>query len=215
MHHSVNTARDFITFICHYGMKRTFSLIPQLLTQFLQRLFFFFNNCIRIVALVTFLVTTHSSIDIGMCFISINFIKQGLMLQANGCLASQKSLSVTERFKICSVTVRIQRKQLTIIFDFLFYLNLAICLQVDNADYEKLCSCSGGALDQSPCTMLKSCQLLCMVFYDCSIELGVDMLFTIVISSEKNVEHCYFYSELSMYTIFFFVELVALLIEKV
>lgn len=61
----------------------------------MEGFFFIFNNWIRIVTLVTFLVTTHSGIDTGMCFISINFIKQGLMLPTNGYLASQKSLSVT------------------------------------------------------------------------------------------------------------------------
>lgn len=54
----------------------------------MEGFFFFFNNWIRIVTLVTFLVTTHSGIDTGMCFISINFIKQGLMLPTNGYLAS-------------------------------------------------------------------------------------------------------------------------------
>lgn len=83
------------------------------------------------------------------------------------------------------------------------YLNLATCFQVDSASYENLCSGSDGAIDQSPC------QPLCMVFYDCSIELGVNMLFIIVISSEKNAEcclkiaeHCYFYSNWTLYTSF-------------
>lgn len=60
--------------------------------------FFCLYNWIRIAALVTFLVTTHSSIDTGMYFISITLVAQRLGLQTNEYLTLKICLSITANF---------------------------------------------------------------------------------------------------------------------